>query len=292
MLATTETYPKPSLNRIVATQRENFRWMEERNFEPTLVTRKNYNLPFYPLPSSLWGKRIFPEQVIKDVINKEKVVTILDLGCGAGFWLDEQKKKYGRNFLGYGISASDYRRPEQRRLLIPAGELEINKKKETILKSPDGLLFCVGYDHLQNSAEIEDEYYYKGDAHDLLRLFPEGKFDMVVSYQACQYFFDPLRVLKGVYRVLKEGGFAFLESFRPMVFDQSGEILGPQVLTNFFTKNGYDAHCLKYKTKDGFHTGLSLRKGKNPRLNLPISYREIVSSKDDNCFKLAYQLKG
>lgn len=231
-----------SLGAIKTAQEENFKNIKSKSFAPPVVTQEDYSLPpFREGPFPFFQKHFLAEEVIKRTIKRNGKVTVLDLGCGAGFWLEKQLRKYGGSFEGYGISASDYRLPEQRAPLVPTGGwIEREGRKIPTVREPhlSEKSGYVGYPRLLEAARIDDGHYLVGDVHSLLRHFPEERLDIIVSQQAFYFFLDPLRVLKQVHRILKRGGYAFLESFKVKVFDKQGKEFSPQKLKKLFQQNG------------------------------------------------------
>jgi SAM-dependent methyltransferase len=283
-----------SARSIIDGQKESFREIEKKDFCPNEVGRTEYLLPSLVSSLSLFQREISAETAIRKFIKSRGRCVVLDLGCGAGFWLANKNEEHGKSFEGYGVSASDYRKPEQRQPLI-VEEREENGEKRRFLRSIDSLSVYFGYLYLLEEARVDDAHYFQGDIHGLLRQFTEEKFDVIVSHQTCRYLFDPLRALKGVYRVLKKGGFAFLESLKPIIFDSDDKQLSFEQIGELFNKNGYKVFIGKYwPDPDHIREGLSFKKDKKSRLSLPdIIYRGIIPNPyAHNSLVVTYQLKS
>lgn len=261
--------------------------MAERVFAPieTIRDTHRYLLPtlreFTPFPQD-----ISYETVLRHLLHK-KTVRILDLGCGAGFWVEQQS--YIPDTEVYGITAKDYRRPTDRPTLVFHGYDKYSSVPVPIYKSVDGVHTYLG-DEYKHQPTIDGDHYLIGDIHDLLHFLPANYFDIIVSYQTCRYLFDPLRVLKQIHRILTPQGYAFLESFDTQIQGSDGNLLTESQVKKLFTKSGLvNSYGQYYPTAVHRKFGLAFKK-KHPRLRLPIKYGQIVESPDDKTRVITYEL--
>lgn len=286
-MATIERY-RMAHRQIAGGQREEFRRMAERVFAPNETTRADSYLllPHLDEEGMFVKRRVDYEIALAAFLKKEPDVRLLDLGCGAGFWLEKQAARNHRLKV-YGISAKDYRRPEDRPLVSFMGKDNIGG--DPIFKSQNGYATYVGIE-LDRTTAIDDGHYFIGDAHETLKTFPTNFFHLIVSYQACRYLFDPLRVLKQIHRTLVPNGYAFLESFTSLVFNQSEDPVSDEKMQKMFRRCGHSITWGEYRPTE-LHTksGLAIKKTKT-RLILPIKYRQVVNNPIDKTRVVTYYL--
>jgi len=274
---------------IASDQREEFGRLAERVFAPNETTRADTSLLLPHLDEGgLFSKRrVDYEIALAEFLKKEPAVRLLDLGCGAGFWLEKQAARNQRLEV-YGLSAKDYRRPEDRPPVSYIGKDSLGG--DPIFKSLDGCATYVGIE-LDRTAAIDDGHYFIGDIHQTLQTFPANFFHLAVSYQACRYLFDPLRVLKQIHRTLVPNGYAFLESFTSLVFDHSENSITDQAIQKMFRRCGHPITWGEYRpTELHLKSGLAIKKTKK-RFSLPIKYRQVVENPIDKTRVVTYYLE-
>lgn len=175
-------------------------------------------------------RRVDFSTAIQEAIDLRGAARILDVGCGEANFLRDLRRKFGKGVELVGISAFDWR---DKRTGKKDKELGIN--------------------------------YQLVDAQNLRRL-GETQFDCVVSVKTIDYMADPLAVLKGIYRVLRIGGYCFLDiskNFSLHFVDDSY-----QCFLSFLVKQ-YDFQIDKGR-------GFAFQKIKmKPNLFLPVSYAGI-----------------
>ncbi len=138
---------------------------------------------------------------IEELIGKRGKVRVLDIGCGAGRFLNDLKEKFGDDVQAYGVSALRY------------GEYGPLEEK--------GIKIAIG------------------DAQALISLLdkaglPQEGYDVVTSVFSMMYFADELATFKQAYNILSEGGmgffhgigFGFSENYikREMGLEQSSSV--------------------------------------------------------------------
>jgi len=273
---------------IISGQRESFEAMQARDFEPQEITRSDntgYSLPQFIDRTLFLPRKITFDCALREIVQKKGLARVLDIGCGAGFWSEDLLGgKMGESIEVFGITGRDYRRTDQR---PPVEFSRMDEEGRPMFQDSGGRHIYIGYP-LDRNSQMDNEHYVVGDIHEVLGDFEEASFDIAVSYQACRYLFDPLRVLKQVYRTLDYRGFAFLESFQLTIFTNDREILTPKEIKGIFAKNGYDVSIGYYEDYPHTRSGLSLRKTK-PRLHIPsIVYNDITYSEKEGCKKVTY----
>lgn len=285
-MATTEL-SRLTHRQIATCQDEEFRQMAERVFAPNETTRSDtYLLPHLDEGRGLLKKRTDYEIALAEFLKKEPEIRLLDVGCGAGFWLEKQATRNHRLSV-FGISAKDYRSPENRPPIVYLGRDGIGGGP--IFQTPNGHLKYYGIE-LGRTGTIDDEHYVIDDVHEALQVLPANSFHLVVSFQACRYLFDPLRVLKQIHRLLVPNGYAFLESFNPQVFDKNENRVSHRNLQKMFLKGGSPVRYGEYQpTELHVRHGLAIKKTYK-RLLLPITYRRVVSNPMDNTHVATYYL--
>lgn len=199
--------------------------------------------------------RNFAEHIETKFKQTGQPIAVLDIGCGQGVMLGELLDLDINSIPVYpfGVSAFDYR---------PF----LGEDKDII--DPD------------------DEVNYRvGDAHKLSRLFPDIKFDIVVSVATFKYLADPLAALKQAYMVCKEGGLMFIDSFCvPLTKPQA------DLLRTFWEKNGIKVDLRQshftITSPDPISTYyyLAMERGNSSHLPLPFKYAH-----PGNLASLAYE---
>lgn len=175
---------------------------------------------------------------ILDGMNKKHAFNVLDIGCGAGVFL----RDVIRNFPAartHGISAFDYR-----------GTADSFWKPF-----------------------IDQVDYRINDAQKLRRIFPDVRFDLIVSVYAFEYFGDPLAVIKQAYSLLKKDGILLVDNPGPYLTTAQAELL-----RKYWIKQGVTADLERlnsFYTEQPSNYSFAILKGKNPRLPLPFSYDRI-----------------
>lgn len=230
------------------------------DYHPGEVTRTDYYL-LPSLPGSFFTKENF-ETVFLKLVRGQRV-RLLDLGCGAGTWLEDHAYVPGTDVIG--ISARDYRRREDRPEIIFLGY--DRSTGEPMYQDGKAILFGESY---ARSVDLSDSQYLVGDAHDIFPNLPSSYFNLITSYQACRYLFDPLSVLREIQRTLTPGGYAFLESFQPVIVYPNGKNVDPKVIERYLLRQGHHVSYGPY-SPDGAHDkfGLALKKTGRPDLSLP-----------------------
>lgn len=180
------------------------------------------------------------EDCIKDRLAQNQEVNILDVGCGEGIMLAILGIDHPHLEV-YGLSAYDYRS----RLSDPWKPL------------------------------IGKVDYRVGDAHELLSLFPDVKFDLIVSHYAHEYMLDPVSVLEQEFQLLKEGGMIFLDKFYPtLTIDQKCS------LETYMERQGIQFDLRRFAPMDPkwdpvLHS-LVVQKGLTPTLSLPFKPTGVI----------------
>jgi len=82
-----------------------------------------------------------------------------------------------------------------------------------------------------------------GDAHDLRKLFPETMFDLILSCSSLGYMADQVKVLEGIWGILREGGVASL-NWILWSEEAAGEIL---LINKFFKDARLEIHLIDTK---------------------------------------------
>lgn len=258
---------------IFTGQGEEFQRVHQMNYDAHEITRtENYLLPHLVENSLIFSHKVTFERALAEMLNRQAQINVLDLGCGAGFWLDELASRSQRISV-YGVSAKDYRHPENRPPII--FDHFDQYCQSPVYRNPAGNSFYYG--QLEKIVTLDDDHYFVGDIHEVLRCLPTNTFHLIVSHQTCRYLFDPLRVLKNVHRVLTPGGYAFLESFEPLVFDTDETPVCDAKLQKHFRRTGNSVTYGEYRPYDEGRTciGLAIKK-KGRRFSLPIRYRSIA----------------
>lgn len=266
------------------------RGVNARDFTSPELTRggTKYNLPFWD--RSLAFSKISYDSILGRKLTILDHVKLLDIGCGGGIWLADQALKSDK-IECFGITAKDYRLPEQR---VRTARVTVN--------TPEGLLEAfdmtpvvtdpISKQNLCRLANIDDRHYYVGEACTILSSFASNSMDIVVSHQSFKYFFDPLRALKHTYRVLREDGFAFIEAPGLRVYDSSTDkMLTSQNVEDLFRIAGLNCMYGDYSS-DGLNvrTGILIIKRK-PHIRLPLIYKSVVYNRSTMTNLCTYALK-
>lgn len=269
--------------------RESALAISNRRFEANETTRISNS---YFLPTLKEGWLPWHETDYLDVLNRrvksDLPTTVLDLGCGAGFWMEEIKS-ISPWFDVFGATAKDYRCAKQRPTVSRTNQAPLNKESIDFLDEHGAI--CVSPVDLLRDAQIDDEHYLIGDVYKTIKKIPPGFFDLIVSNQACKYFFDPLRALKHIHRILKPNGYAFLESMCPLIYPgYNCEPLSDDQVERLFSHAGLKCNYQEYS-----HNGLNIRRGLafkkiKPRLNLPVTYRDVDHNPGTKTDFLTYSL--
>ncbi len=270
---------------IKHTQLAEHEGLSRREFAPNETTRgqSEYLLPSLTEPSFPLWKNITYEAALARFLTTESEVRVLDLGCGAGFWMEEQARTPG--VTTFGITAMDYRKRSDRPPVVYKGTYQ----GAPVYENPDGMVTYIDTD-LAKSVEIDNDRYFVGDVHEVLRNLPEGSFHAIVSHQACRYLFDPLRVLKQVHRVLVPGGYAFLESFTAKIYRPDETPASDKTVQQLLGRTGQPVSYGGY-TPDGLRNrfGLALKKTRR-KLKISAHYRSIEESPVDKTKVTTYYL--
>lgn len=134
-----------------------------------------------------------PEEIVSEICDG-KVADVLDVGCGNGAALIQLVREYP-NISAAGISSYPHHEDNSlyRHVLID-GEIKYQPPTVNVLND-------LGVD------------YRLGDAHHLTDVFPDRRFDLVVSVFTAMHLFDPWRMAAQVNEILKEDGIALIGSF-------------------------------------------------------------------------------
>ena len=227
--------------------------------------------------------------VLKRRIKSGQPTTVLDLGCGAGFWMEETRS-ISPLIEVFGATAKDYRCVKHRPVVHKDETSLVLTNGLTIFYDDVGVIYDSDVDLLRD-AQIDDGHYLIGDVYQTIKRFPPGFFDLIVSNQACKYFFDPLRALKQIHRILKPKGYAFLESMCPLIYpDDNCEPLPDDKIEMFFSQAGLKCNYGEYSPN-----GLNLRRGLafkkiKPRINLPVVYKDVDYNPGTKTDFLTYSL--
>lgn len=178
-------------------------------------------------------------------------LNVLDIGCGQGIFLAQLVKKYPQ-VRPYGISASDYRS----------------------YPTP-----------WRNYVEQID--YRVVDAQRLKQMFPDVKFDFVVSLHTLEYLADPLTALKQAYSICNSGGIIFLDRLEVLLYKEEAELLD-----RFWKRQGIraDLHRWAPINYEPSQYSVAIQKGQNPRLILPFRYNLLTPNLDTFRIPLQYSL--
>ena len=116
--------------------------------------------------------------------------------------------------------------------------------------------------------------YRVGDAQRLATVFPDIRFDVIVSQYTFEYLADPLLALKQAYRLCNEGGIILLDKFQILTSQQAG------LLKTYWEKHGIKPELKRWapdgEKYDPSRYSLALQRGGNLRLPLPFKYAEPV----------------
>lgn len=128
------------------------------------------------------------EKAIKNAISKNRVVRVLEIGCGEGRVLMELRKKF------------------------PDVELHgINKRPWSAMEGQESLKETATYYNIFKPSEIKKIKLPKIYFYDAKKLnFKDNYFDVVISQVSIQYVDRKDLLLEEVWRVLKKDGNAFL----------------------------------------------------------------------------------
>lgn len=162
-------------------------------------------------------------------------VSVLDIGCGEGFFLASLAHKYPE-VKAFGISAYDYR---------PRDEFS------------KGLLSGVDY--------------RVGDGNKLKEVFADTQFDIVTSLYALEYFADPLNVVVQAYECVREGGLLFIDEFGPRMTMDQVELLKKYWQREGINAE-LDRWVPSYDKFESARYALAAQKGASPSLPLPFRY--------------------
>lgn len=270
--------------------RESALAISNRRFEANETTRISNR---YFLPTLKEGWLPWHETDYLDVLNRrvksDLPTTVLDLGCGAGFWMEETRS-ISPLIEVFGVTAKDYRRAKHRPIVHKDETSLVLTKGLTIFYDDVGVIYDSDVD-LLHDAQIDDDHYLIGDVYKTIKKIPPGSFDLIVSNQACKYFFDPLRALKHIHRILKPNGYAFLESMCPLIYpDYNCEPLSDDQVERLFSHAGLKCNYQEYSPNGlNIRRGLAFKKIK-PRLNLPVTYRDIDHNPGTKTDFLTYSL--
>lgn len=205
----------------------------------------------------LYNGKTVSEHIDKSLKRRVRRLRILDVGCGRGEFLLDVKYEWGWRVKPAGVSLHDL------------------TDKSFSDNTTDDLLSRPTRSDLKK-AKIP---IVIGDAHRLGSALRRGGvssgFDVIVSAYTFLYLADPLAAFKEIYRSLKIGGVAFIDS-DPTIWTMSreeGEGLKGYLAKEYgieFGVSGYGAAFKKEK----------------PNIHLPVQYD--ISSEED---KLRYKLK-
>src|SRR3989344_4601531 len=283
---------RPNYPQISARQAADFETVRQMNYDAHEITRtENYLLPLLIENSFILAHKTNFEKALAEMLRQHRQVNVLDLGCGAGFWLDELAACHSRVSV-YGISAADYRHPLDRPPVI--FDHFDQSCQSPVYRNPAGNTFYYG--NLEKVVTLDDDHYFVGDIHEVLRCLSSNLFHLIVSHQTCRYLFDPLRVLKNDHRVLTPGGYAFMESFEPLVFDMNETLISNTKLQKLFRQTGNSVTYGEYRPYSEGRTRIWLAmKKKGRRFSLPVGYRSIVPTSTSPTYQtdvVTYYLKG
>ncbi len=202
-------------------------------------SRDQVNRPFWgeePLRSILPNLPTFAGRrcdfYIEQLVQERGEVRVLDIGCGAGKALGDLVRKWGRAVVPIGITARRYK----------ALFLSRRVRKGII----------------------------EGDASHLNTYFNQSSVDVIFSAYAIDYFQrHPSNLLPRLYRVLSDGGVAFLSFTRTV--DAFGGELSLHALLGWLSENGYTIEMPISGEERKVVRGTSMKKT-HPRLRLPITY--------------------
>jgi SAM-dependent methyltransferase len=199
-------------------------------------------------------------------VGSGRTVRMLDIGCGAGVFLVDIKKKYGDDVECVGVTVKDF----------------------------TGLYFT-DETRSQKYEELVDNFGIKiiyGDAQRLIRILQQNNrfepFDIITAQGSLHYMGDPLAVVKQGYRMLREpddiheGGIMFVG------LDGHSSLDPLQQINEHLVSSGYDITLVPHEFKDVPGTkskqssgGVIVRRNDKKRLILPLSYSGIFSENLD-----------
>lgn len=147
-------------------------------------------LHFYDILLPHYNEKSFLETLTSKAHKAGQPIDVLDVGCGQGVALAEIIRDY--NVRAAGIAATDLRHHAPEKLQDFVGQIDLRT----------------------------------GDIHDLEGIFPDRKFDLIVSAKTFEHLRYPDLVTPQIARLLKPGGLAFIQD--P---EQGGIVLTPQMPT-------------------------------------------------------------
>lgn len=230
---------------------------DQWRYEPRDVDRGlddyEYILPKY---ERLLSDKGFVD-ILADRIKRNGRAVVLDIGCGTGSALVGLKERFGKRLETWGISASDFRKPE---------------------------------------TEGKIDHYLVDDVHseETSEKVPENHFDVIVAVQSFIHLADPLLVLERSWDWLDVGGIGFVDSVGrgglPVYWNE--EKLPHEMLIELLRDHGYSFQRGRDERLAGLgfpvhelhniRSSFVFKKDKNrPRLYLPVEYDGV----DDAVFQ-------
>lgn len=182
---------------------------------------------------------------IKNFIKNNTSCSVLDVGCGSAIFLKQLAKSNFRRIKASGLSAFDYR----------------NSTKDSE-KFSQAILNCIDY--------------RIGDAQKIIKIFPDNKFDFIVSVNAFNYFGDPLNVLKSCYSLLRPNGIAFID------YMTGGKMPNVEVqkLYDYWKRQG-----IIFEPRHSRIQSLAIKKNDIKKLPMPIVYFDCSSSNNGHLYQ-------
>ncbi|TSC86610.1 MAG: hypothetical protein G01um10147_822 [Microgenomates group bacterium Gr01-1014_7] len=150
------------------------------------------NLPIFILDNQIVTWRDALYDVVKQARLEGRKSRILDIGCGTARALRDLDRRFNQRSNWFSRSL-------------------FHKKEELLVELTGISAFDWRSNRQRRSDEEREITYLIYDTQNLSHSMLEG-FDSVVSVKTLRYLGDPLTAIRGSYRLLKPGGFGFLDA--------------------------------------------------------------------------------